>query len=137
MKKNVSTALIRIISMVILCCFFTSFIIHSNDIVSTVKTVNQTTESKHNFLKTTVLTLGLLGGAALLRRRFRLNRLHFHRHHRHEGGMGCLGVLGVIGLVIVGLVLLPLILVGLVVVGVAALFGVRFHRSRRRHRRFD
>jgi hypothetical protein len=136
MKKNVSTALIRIISIVILCCFFTSFIIHRNDIVSTVKTINQPTESKHNSLKNSVLALGLLGGAALMRRRFRHHRYHFHQQHRHEGGVGCLGVLGIIGLVILGLILLPLILVGLVVVGVAALFGVRFHRSRRR-RRFD
>ena len=130
MKKNVSTALIRIFSLTILVFFFSSFIIHHSTVAETAKTLNQLTENSHKGLKTTVLALGLLGGAALMRRRFRHHRDHYHRH----GGVGCLGVLG---LIILGLVLFPFILVGLVVVGIAAIFGVRFHRPHRRHRRFD
>jgi hypothetical protein len=134
MKKNVSIPLIRILSLAILVLFLSSFIIHSSMLVETVKTVPHTSENKHKLLKTTVLAVGLLGGAALMRRRFRQHRHHFHRH---GGGVGCLGVLGIIGLVILGLVLFPLILVALIVVGIAALFGVRVRRPRRRHRRFD
>ena len=144
MKKNVFTSPLshaegliahwrHILSLVILFCLFSSFITHSTAVDETVKLTQQTLEHKHhNLLNTSVLALGVLGGAALLRRRFRR-----HQHHRfHGSGLGCLGVLGVIGLVILALVLLPLILVGLVLAGVAAIFGVRVSRPRRRHRRF-
>jgi CHASE2 domain-containing sensor protein len=132
MKKNVFTSPLSILSFVILFCLFSSFITHSTAVGETVKMTQQTLEhNKHNLLKTSVLALGVLGGAALFRRRFRRHQ----RHRFHGGGIGCLGVLGVIGLVILALVLLPLVLVGLVLAGVAALFGVRVFR-RRRYRRF-